>query len=52
MSLDYIASLESDSPRIVAALEANRDAPIPWCGDWTVRTARITSAGSTTSSPA
>lgn len=37
MSLDYIASLESDSPRIVAALEANRDAPIPWCGDWTVQ---------------
>jgi uncharacterized protein (TIGR03083 family) len=37
MSLDFIASLESDSPRIVAALGADRDAPIPWCGDWTVQ---------------
>lgn len=37
MSLDYIASLESDSDRILAALEAKPDAPIPWCGDWTVK---------------
>jgi uncharacterized protein (TIGR03083 family) len=33
----YIASIQSDSDRVVAALAANPDAPIPWCGDWTVK---------------
>jgi uncharacterized protein (TIGR03083 family) len=33
----YVASIQSDSDRVVAALAANPDAPIPWCGDWTVK---------------
>jgi len=33
----YLASIQSDSDRIVAVLAANPDAPIPWCGDWTVK---------------
>jgi uncharacterized protein (TIGR03083 family) len=40
MSFDFAVALESirsDSDRIVAALEADRDAAIPWCGDWTVK---------------
>jgi uncharacterized protein (TIGR03083 family) len=37
MSLDYVASVESDSARIRRALAADRDGPIPWCGDWTVK---------------
>src|SRR5215467_2336663 len=36
MTLDYITAIEAHSARVVAALDANRDAPIPWCGDWTV----------------
>ena len=37
MSLDYVASVQSDSDRILKALESAPDAPIPWCGDWTVK---------------
>jgi uncharacterized protein (TIGR03083 family) len=37
MSIDYVAAVQSDSDRIVTALEANRDGAIPWCGDWTVK---------------
>jgi uncharacterized protein (TIGR03083 family) len=36
MTIDYTAAIEAHSARLVAALAANRDAPIPWCGDWTV----------------
>jgi uncharacterized protein (TIGR03083 family) len=37
MSLDFATSVESDGARMVRALEANREAPIPWCGEWTVQ---------------
>ena len=37
MSIDYTASIQSDSDRMVRALDSNRDAPVPWCGDWTVK---------------
>jgi uncharacterized protein (TIGR03083 family) len=34
---EYIASIQSDSDRIVSALASSPDAEIPWCGDWTVK---------------
>ena len=37
MTIDYAAAIEEDSARLSTALAANRDAPIPWCGDWTVK---------------
>jgi uncharacterized protein (TIGR03083 family) len=37
MSLPYATSIQTDSARMVRALDANRDAPIIWCGDWTVK---------------
>jgi uncharacterized protein (TIGR03083 family) len=37
MNIDFVAAVQSDSDRIVTALEANRDGAIPWCGDWTVK---------------
>jgi uncharacterized protein (TIGR03083 family) len=37
MNPEYIASVQSDSDRIVKALASNRDATIPWCGEWTVK---------------
>ena len=38
MAIDYIAVIEAEGARIVAALEANRSASIPWSQDWTVAT--------------
>jgi uncharacterized protein (TIGR03083 family) len=32
-----IQSIQSDSDRLVAALATDRDAAIPWCGEWTVK---------------
>jgi uncharacterized protein (TIGR03083 family) len=37
VTIDYTAAIEEDSARLATALAANRDAPIPWCGDWTVK---------------
>jgi uncharacterized protein (TIGR03083 family) len=37
MSIDYIAAVQADSVRVVAALAANRDGVIPWSDTWTVQ---------------
>jgi uncharacterized protein (TIGR03083 family) len=37
MTLNYLAAIQSNSDRLVAALDTNRTAPIPWCGDWIVQ---------------
>jgi uncharacterized protein (TIGR03083 family) len=37
MTLDYVTALETASSCMADALEADRTAPIPWCGDWTVQ---------------
>lgn len=37
MSLDYLASLQSDAGRLSDALATNPDGAIPWCGTWTVK---------------
>ncbi|HEY5011698.1 MAG TPA: maleylpyruvate isomerase family mycothiol-dependent enzyme [Acidimicrobiia bacterium] len=34
---DYIAAVQADSDRIVAALAANREGAIPWSDTWTVQ---------------
>jgi uncharacterized protein (TIGR03083 family) len=36
MTLDYTTAIETHSARLAAVLNAKRDAPIPWCGEWTV----------------
>src|SRR5947209_3455319 len=33
----YVSSLRSDSAALVAAARDHLDAPVPWCGDWTVK---------------
>ena len=33
----YLSSLRSDSAALAAAARDNLHAPVPWCGDWTVR---------------
>ena len=38
MALDHISIIESESARIVAALEKQRDGRIPWSDRWTVAT--------------
>ncbi|MGD9702569.1 MAG: maleylpyruvate isomerase family mycothiol-dependent enzyme [Acidimicrobiia bacterium] len=37
MALQYVDVIRAESERIVAALQARRDGPIPWCGEWTVQ---------------
>jgi uncharacterized protein (TIGR03083 family) len=37
MSIDFPTSVQTDGARMVRALEADRAAPIPWCGDWKVQ---------------
>ena len=37
MSIDYLAAVQSDSDRIVAALGARRDGVIPWSDKWTAQ---------------
>jgi uncharacterized protein (TIGR03083 family) len=37
LSLDHLATIESDAARIRAAYDANRDGRIPWSDRWTVR---------------
>jgi uncharacterized protein (TIGR03083 family) len=37
MTIDFPGAVESDGARMVHALETNREAPIPWCGEWTVQ---------------
>lgn len=37
MGLDYLGAIRSDSQRIVAALAAEPDGAIGWCGEWTVK---------------
>jgi len=36
MAIDNIGVIAAESARIVAAVQAARDAPIPWSDDWTV----------------
>jgi uncharacterized protein (TIGR03083 family) len=37
VTIDYAAAIEQDSKRMGAALATNRNASIPWCGDWKVK---------------
>ena len=37
MMLDLPSAVEADGARMVLALDADREAPIPWCGAWTVQ---------------
>jgi len=37
MPRDHVEIIESESDRIVAALDERRDGPVPWCGQWTVQ---------------
>jgi uncharacterized protein (TIGR03083 family) len=37
VSIDFAEVIGSESGRLVAALDANPDAAIPWCGSWTVK---------------
>ena len=37
MTLDYPTALEISSNALADALDANRAAPVPWCGEWKVQ---------------